>query len=131
MNPKIRDFQGSRFDGWRVRPETVACILTPLSWLPFLDYPKMSTEIAAEPHNSMSGSWKIAEWVPRLVWDDRKNRRTLFFGTMPPLGKPRPRTIPEGALLHESVRQRMMAEPHYRPINLPTSYRFDEDSASP
>lgn len=81
----------------------------------------------AATHDSMNFPWKIAEWVPRLVWDYAKKRRRLFFGSMPPLRSPCPRRIQLGATLHSSVQQRLEDDRTYRPPNLPTSFNIADD----
>ena len=81
----------------------------------------------ATPNDSMTTGWEFAEWAPRRVWDDEKKRRRLFWGTMPPFGKPLPRTVPEGALIHRSVEARIAQQETYRPPKLPESYTFVDD----
>jgi hypothetical protein len=44
-------------------------------------------------------------------------RRPSILGFYLPLAEPRP--IPEGALIHGSVFERIAAVPDYRPVNLP------------
>jgi hypothetical protein len=45
----------------------------------------------------------------------------VHFGFYIPEAEPRP--IPEDALIHESVVQRMQAMTDYRPVNLPARYQ--------
>jgi len=67
-------------------------------------------------HDSMSFGWKLLEYIPRRVpensWRRRGDRRSVYI--------PRwdYRLIPDGALLHQSVRTRMEAS-SYNPNNLP------------
>ena len=60
----------------------------------------MPPNAAADPHNSLKGLWVLAEFVPKrhYNWKTRswEHRMNLF----------RRRTIPEGALIHESAFQR-------------------------
>ena len=75
----------------------------------------------AVQHNSMDGLWPALEFVPK---------RTLVR-VSPPAEKPpkfeptlrsnlfRRRYIPEGAIFHESVVERMKLLPKYRPSNVP------------
>lgn len=69
----------------------------------------------AEPmHNSLKWYWWPAEFVPKLVYDTRSRRR------YPAIGLGQPRTVPDGAWLHESVLRRIREMP-YRPKNLPSA----------
>ena len=74
-------------------------------------------------HNSLTGAWEILEWIPKSdkwkEWPERKS----FLGFYLPMGEPRP--IPEGALIHASVVERMEKVPSYRPINLPKTYQVE------
>ncbi|SFB47782.1 Uncharacterized alpha/beta hydrolase domain [Rhizobium sp. NFR07] len=67
-------------------------------------------------HNSMSFGWRLLEAVPRRVpensWRKRGDRRTIYIPC-----KDR-RLIPDGAMLHDSVRIRIDAG-GYNPPNLP------------
>ena len=102
-------------------------------------------DMLADAHDSMLPAWKLAEWAPVRRWELTKpeaapntatpaiaapKRYTPHWrlGTMPPFGKPRPRTIPEGALLHVSVKRRLLERPDYRPINLPEHYSIVNDN---
>jgi uncharacterized protein (DUF2235 family) len=78
----------------------------------------------AAVHNSTTGVWNLAELIPRRQWDhDTEPERMRWFGP----NRYRRRTIPEGAVLHESVRERMShQDPAYEPTNLPDSYQFGE-----
>lgn len=69
-------------------------------------------------HNELRRTpWKILQWIPRRVW--RRDKRTGQFSPKWNLS-PRavPRYMPEGSLIHASVRERMAREPDYRPANL-------------
>jgi uncharacterized protein (DUF2235 family) len=85
---------------------------------------KFCTENALAPmHNSLSGAWKALEWWPRKIeareWPERKS----VLGYYIPAGEPR--HIPENALIHASVLERMERDPSYRPVNLPAHYRIE------
>jgi uncharacterized protein (DUF2235 family) len=72
---------------------------------------------AASLHSSLKGFWWALEIMPKLTkWREWPKRRSLF-GLYLPLAEPR--HIPEGALIHGSVFDRIAAVPEYRPINLP------------
>jgi hypothetical protein len=52
-----------------------------------------------------------------------------FLGWYLPRGEPRP--IPEGAIIHQSVVDRMAEVPSYRPINIPFSYTTEPGPTPP
>ncbi|MGK6312384.1 T6SS phospholipase effector Tle1-like catalytic domain-containing protein [Neorhizobium sp. DT-125] len=72
-------------------------------------------------HDSMTWGWKILEFVPRRVpensWRKRGNRTGIYL----PLEDRR--FIPDGAMLHQSVKARMDGG-GYAPPNLPSDPRF-------
>ena len=81
----------------------------------------------AEMNDSMTAPWWVAEWLPQRVWNGVDAKRCWHIGAMPPFGKPRPRRIPEGALIHFSVQQRLLSACSYAPPNLPAAYRTVDD----
>jgi uncharacterized protein (DUF2235 family) len=81
----------------------------------------------APMHDSMTSAWKVAEWVPRYVWDITDRKRHLFRGSMPPFGHPRPRYIPPDALIHRSVEERLTLDSSYRPPSFGTGFRYVDD----
>ncbi|MBN8969991.1 DUF2235 domain-containing protein [Afipia sp. TerB] len=74
-------------------------------------------DVMRDPHDSMSTAWRLLEWWPKRdkykEWSARKSVLGLYFP------KAEPRFIPPGALIHQSVVDRMAAIPSYRPVNLP------------
>ena len=76
----------------------------------------MSEDQIGSMHYSMTKAWSLAEWAPRLVWSGVDSKRHLQIGAMPPLRKPRPRFIPEDALIHRSVQRRLQAPGGYEPV---------------
>lgn len=86
------------------------------------------SDLTAKMHNSMLPGWKVLEWIPTFVWSTAEKRRRLHVGSMPPFGKPRPRTIPENSLIHVSVKKRLLQRTDYRPPNLPEAYTVVNDS---
>lgn len=64
-------------------------------------------------HESLKGAWKVMEWLPARRYDWQK--KESLWRWQPE----KPRTILEGAILHESIIQRMQALSDYRPPNLP------------
>ena len=80
-----------------------------------------------ELHQSLTGAWKILEWLPkRAKWKEWPDRETLLGWYLP---RGEPRRIPDGALIHRSVIERKEKYPTYRPVNLPASYRIEEMTA--
>ncbi len=62
-------------------------------------------------HESLEGAWHLAELVPKRAWNSIKQRKELAFGLW------RNRLIPNGALIHKSVLQRIR-ETGYKPKNM-------------
>ncbi len=78
---------------------------------------------SAELHTSATGAWRLLEWLPKNVkWREWPKRKGLFGYYLPHY---EPRSIPEGAKIHESVLQRKEAVPAYRPQNLPSAYEVE------
>ena len=72
---------------------------------------------AAPMHKSLKGVWWALEIIPKLTkWREWPKRRSLF-GLYLPLAEPRP--IPNSALIHGSVFDRIATVPDYHPVNLP------------
>jgi hypothetical protein len=71
-------------------------------------------------HNSLTAGWEILEWIPKQEqyreWPERK----CVLGFYLPRGEPR--LIPDGAVIHQSVIERMAQETSYRPVNMPITY---------
>ncbi|NLS04539.1 DUF2235 domain-containing protein [Rhizobium sp. P32RR-XVIII] len=78
-------------------------------------------EPTAPLHDSMTAAWKILEYVPRHVpehsWREHGNRSAIY------LPKSDRRFIPDDALIHVSVKERMDAGA-YDPPNLPSNPNF-------
>jgi uncharacterized protein (DUF2235 family) len=89
----------------------------------------VAPDAAAQLHVSLEGAWWILEYLPKQEkwkeWPDRK----CVLGWYLPDGEPR--LIPEGAILHRSVIERMAKVPTYRPVNLPNSYSIEEMPPAP
>jgi len=64
----------------------------------------------AELHNSLVGMWRLLQYVPRIMWDVDKKKKVLKFPN-------RIREIPNQAILHESVLERLKSGT-YQPQNL-------------
>ena len=80
-------------------------------------------------HVSLEGAWWTLEYLPKREkwkeWPDRKS----YLGWYIPDAEPRP--IPEGAIVHRSVVERMAKIAAYRPINMPTAYAIEEMPPAP
>lgn len=66
-------------------------------------------------HESLQGTWWLAEYFPKRVYDHRTWKKKFW----PRLGRGRHRTIPDGARLHVSAVNRIRGDPRYNPPNLP------------
>jgi len=84
----------------------------------FAPLPADELSATAPMHDSMTSAWKVAEWVPRRIWNGIDQHREWAIGAMPPFGAPRPRTVPPNVCLHRSVQTRLKGLPDYRPANL-------------
>lgn len=87
----------------------------------------VATQGEACVHDSMSSTWKIAEWMPRLVWSGQGKTRELKIGAMPPLGSPALRSMTGDINVHDSVLKLMRDNIHYRPANFPQQYSIVGD----
>ena len=67
-------------------------------------------------HESLKGTWWLAEFFPKLPWRSDSSYRCPEFG----LG--RHRRIPDKALIHESVLRRIRDDERYRPPNFPSAF---------
>jgi uncharacterized protein (DUF2235 family) len=81
----------------------------------------VAPDVAGMLHDSMNWAWRLLEYVPKKAgykeWPTRQTR----FGFYIPDAEPR--FIPDGALIHDSVLERMDAVKEYRPVNLPARYQ--------
>lgn len=84
------------------------------------EYAYVSADAAAEMHDSMTAGWKPLEWIPKLAKYKEWPARPVYFGCYMP--KSEPRLIPENALIHASVIERMQ-KTGYNPVNLPENYQ--------
>jgi uncharacterized protein (DUF2235 family) len=80
-------------------------------------YKYVEPDPAAKQHESLKGLWWGVEWLPkRTKYREDPDRKSLLGLYLP--GAER-RNIPQGATIHDSVRERMEALPDYRPKNVP------------
>ena len=66
----------------------------------------------------MTSGWLPLEWVPQPIAQRDWPRRLSILGFYLP--RCEPRRIDPGARIHQSVFDRIDADPTYRPVNLPT-----------
>jgi len=78
-------------------------------------------DVMCEVHRSMTPVWRALEWLPKSGRYKEWGALSSYGGYYLPNGEPR--CVPENAFIHESVMRRIEAVQHYRPINLPKSYR--------
>jgi hypothetical protein len=85
--------------------------------------------VTADLHNSLTAGWEILEWIPKQEkyreWPERK----CLLGWYLPRGEPR--FIPEGAIIHQSVIDRIAQTTSYRPVNMPKSHAVEPGPTPP
>jgi uncharacterized protein (DUF2235 family) len=89
----------------------------------------VAPDILRDPHASLTGAWRLLEWLPKSDKYKEWPERTSVLGHYLPQGEPR--VIPPGALIHQSVIARMKAVPSYRPVNMPDAYEVVEMPDAP
>ena len=83
----------------------------------------------ADLHNSLTAGWKVLEWLPKQEKWREWPERQCFLGWYFPRGEPRP--VPEGAIIHQSVVDRIAGVPSYQPVNIPSSYTIEAGPTPP
>jgi hypothetical protein len=78
-------------------------------------------DVGGRVHNSMNWAWRLLEMIPKNSKHKEWPPRRSFLGDYIPCGEPR--FIPEGAVIHDSVVERMAAGLGYKPVNLPKDYK--------
>lgn len=79
----------------------------------FAPIPPVPPDPRAKIHNSLTFVWWLMEFLPHKYYDFAEKRAKWRI----PLGARR--TIPDGSVLHASVREKLAVDPAYRPKNLP------------
>jgi hypothetical protein len=74
-------------------------------------------------HNSLTGAWWILEFLPHKYYDPVAKKAIWRI----PLGARR--VIPDGSVLHETVREKLEIDPDYKPPNLPQSSSVEPRNA--
>lgn len=80
-----------------------------------------------DQHFSLRGLWWACEFLPKKYWDERYEPACYRFRI--PVGKCR--EVPNGALLHRSILDRIRARNDYRPKNLACSFIKDALAREP
>jgi hypothetical protein len=70
------------------------------------------------PHESLTGLWWIAEYLPKRYKDPAADFATRWM-----IHAGRPRYVRDNAKIHASVFERMRLVPTYQPKNLPAHYQ--------
>jgi uncharacterized protein (DUF2235 family) len=83
---------------------------------------QVKPEYAVIFKDSLKGWWKLAEFYPKF---HRTKVGPKKYKTGIRLNLFHPRTIKDGAVLHESVVKRLADVPKYRPSNLPSKYMVE------
>jgi|ERR1041385_3418033 uncharacterized protein (DUF2235 family) len=85
--------------------------------------PQFLADPGATLHQSLTGAWRVVEWLPKRYWERRDDgsyvrRWKLYLGSR--------RYIAPGSIVHSSVQQRMAnAGAKYAPPNLPATFAVD------
>lgn len=110
---------------WMLDEARAADLLIDESLLPTVfpdsDNPRglSAAEATAPMHNELDQFfWKVMQWIPRRYWI-RDESSGCFVRRWDFALWPRPRPIPDDALIHPSVYERMQKVTDYRPGNLP------------
>ncbi|MGA8526579.1 MAG: hypothetical protein WB629_10885, partial [Candidatus Sulfotelmatobacter sp.] len=77
---------------------------------------------AQKAHDSLTGAWWILEFLPHSYYDPVAKKEKWRI----PLGARR--MIPEGSVLHETVKEKLKVDPDYKPPNLPKSSHVEPRS---
>jgi uncharacterized protein (DUF2235 family) len=80
----------------------------------------VAPDVKGPLHDSLTWAWWLLEFIPKAAKYREWPRRQVYFGFYIPDGELR--LIPEGAVIHESVVQRMEEIPEYRPVNFPLKF---------
>jgi len=81
--------------------------------------PPVPPDLNQTLHNSLTLPWWLVEFFPHSYYDSTLKKRRWRI----PLGSSR--MIPDGSILHETVTEKIQADPKYKPSNLPTNSRYE------
>jgi uncharacterized protein (DUF2235 family) len=85
--------------------------------------PPVKPDPAQKIHNSLTGAWWILEFLPHSYYDFAAGKAKWRI----PLGARR--VIPDGSVLHETVREKLRVDPTYKPPNLPQTSTIEPRNA--
>lgn len=89
----------------------------------------VAPDFCAPTHNSLTAGWKPLELLPK---DDKfkewPSRKSLWSHYLP---EGEPRFVPENAIVHQSVLDKIAADASYKPINLPSVYHLEPRLVGP
>jgi uncharacterized protein (DUF2235 family) len=93
--------------------------------------PHIPPDPTGEKHESLQGFWWVGEFWPKLCHYPVPvpGQSTPEWKARIRLNLARPRTIPAGAHIHQSVFDRMRDIPDYRPKNLPPQYVVEQETS--
>lgn len=89
----------------------------------------VAADAAGSLHRSLRSIWWLLELIPKRIKWRRWPKRANLLGFYFPWAEPR--LIPDGALIHDSVLERLKRVSGYRPINLPVNYMIETTPAQP
>lgn len=78
--------------------------------------PPVAPDPIGKTHNSLTWKWWALEFLPHSYYDatSRRVRWRIPFGAR--------RLIPDGSVLHETVKEKLGKDPSYKPPNLPANW---------
>jgi hypothetical protein len=77
----------------------------------------VAPDFMSAAHDSMSAAWRLLEYIPKADKYKEWKARKSYLGCYIPDAEPR--VIPEDAFIHESVVEKIVKDPNYRPLNTP------------
>jgi uncharacterized protein (DUF2235 family) len=85
--------------------------------------PPIPPNPASKINVSLKGAWWILEVLPHSYYDfvEKKKKWSIPFGAR--------RVIPEGSVLHETVKEKLQVDPDYKPPNLPQTSTIEPRNA--
>lgn len=75
--------------------------------------PPVAPDPLGQTHNSLTFRWWLLEFLPHSYYDPTSKKAKWRI----PLGARR--YIPDGSVLHATVKEKVRVDPNYKPLNLP------------
>lgn len=85
--------------------------------------PYTKPDVAGPLHISLTGGWKVLEYLPRKISYREWPKRRGLLGRYLPRGEPRP--IPDGSVIHTSAAERKRRVEGYDPVNWPAVHALE------